>query len=268
MRSSHLALVVLILTLPGLFLFGACAASNSGAQPTAAIVDQLYSLHPNPAFVDEITQILEEYGFKVDVYQGTQINVKLYKELPKHGYQLIIFRAHSGLLAWTETDVALVEKTTYLFTDEVYSERKYVMEQLNNQITKAEMTRDYPYVFAINSKFIKESMNGRFNNTVIIMMGCSTALLDDMAIAFSLKGASIYLGWDRFVSIGYVDEATIYLVQKLLVDELTVGNAVGVTMIEKGRDPVYNAILKYWHRKNGAHTIQELITGETDHVGQ
>ena len=171
-------------------------------------------------------------------------------------------------MARSENDVIVVTKTTYLFTDEVYSQRKYVMEQLNGQILMARMTEDYPLVFAVNSKFITESMNGWFNNTAIVMMGCSTALLEDMATAFSLKGASIYLGWDTFVSIEHVDEATICLVQKLLVDELTVEKAVGETMAEKGRDPVYNAILKYWPRKNGAHTIQELITGKTAHVGQ
>ncbi|MFC1993620.1 hypothetical protein ACFLV3_07465 [Chloroflexota bacterium] len=212
MRSSHLALVVLILTLPGLFLFGACAASNSGTQPTAAIVDQLYSLHPNPAFVDEITQLLEGYGFKVDAYQGTQITVNFYKELPKHGYQLIIFRAHSGLMARIEGDDVLVTNTTYLFTDEEYSERKYVKEQLNDQMLMAEMTKGYPHVFAVNSKFIKESMNGKFNNTAIVMMGCSTALFEDMAVAFCIKGASIYFGWDNLVGIEHVDETTIYLV--------------------------------------------------------
>ncbi|MFC1993595.1 hypothetical protein ACFLV3_07335 [Chloroflexota bacterium] len=261
MRSSHLALVVLILTLPGLFLFGACAAPDSGDQPTAAIVDQLYSLHPNPASVNEMAQLLEGCGFKVDIYQGTQIDVKFYKDLPKYGYKLIIFRAHSGRMARREGEDILVTRTTYLFTDEEYSERKYAKEQLNDQLLMAKITNDYPFVFAVNSKFIMESMNGRFNNTAIVMMGCSTALLEDMAVAFCLKGASIYFGWDNLVGIEHVDEATLYLVQKLLVDKLTVDEAVGDTMAEKGRDPVFNSILKYWHRKNGDHTIQELITG-------
>jgi len=209
-----------------------------------------------------MTKLLEGCGFEVDVYQGKEIDVKFYRELPEHGYQIIILRAHSGLMALRETPTVLAEKTTYLFTDEVYTERKYVAEQVGDQMVPAEMTKDYPRVFAINSKFITKSMNGRFNNTAIIMMGCSTLCVEDMAAAFSLRGASTYLGWDRFVNIDHVDEATIYLVKKLLVNEFTVEKAVAATMAEKGRDPVFGAILKYYPPQSGDKTIRELIKGK------
>ena len=241
---------------------------GSTSEPKAAIVDQLYSLHPNPTFVDEMTGLLEECGFRVDIYQGKQIDVEFYRELPEHGYQVIIPRAHSGLMAQRETPDVLAERTTYLFTDEVYSERKYVLEQVNDQMVSAEMAKDYPRVFAVNARFIMKSMNDRFNNTAMIMMGCSTLCLEDIAAAFSLQGASTYVGWDRFVSIDHVDEATIYLVEKLLVDEFTVEKAVAATMAEKGHDPVFDAILKYYPQERGAHTIQELITGKADRVGE
>lgn len=250
------------MALPGLILFSACPATGPGAEPKAAIVDQLYSLHPNPAFVAEMTALLEGCGFKVDLYQGEQVDVKFYRELPKHGYQVIILRAHAGLLARRETPEVMAKETTYLFTDEVYSERKYTLEQLHDQMVPAEMTKDYPRVFAVNSKFILESMDGSFNKTAIITMGCSTLCLEDMAAAFSIKGASTYMGWDRFVSIDHVDEATIYLVQRLCVDNLTVAEAVATTMAEKGCDPVYDAILKYYPPQSGDQTIKELIKGE------
>ena len=262
MRSCYIALVVFILALPGLTLFSACSTPSPDTEPKAAIVDQLYSLHPNPAFVDEMTKLLEECGLGVDVYQGKQIDVKFYRELPEHGYRIIIFRAHSGLLARRESPEVMAKETTFLFTDEVYTERKYVVEQVNDQMVPAEMTTDYPRVFAVNSKFILKSMNGRFNNTAVIMMGCSALCLEDMAAAFSIKGASTYLGWDRFVSIDHVDEATIYLVKKLLVDGFAVEKAVDDTMAEKGHDPVYDAVLKYYPQKSNDQTINELIEGE------
>ena len=260
LRHYCIALVVVIFTLLGLLLFGACSAPPQGAEPKAAIVDQLYSLHPNPAFVREMTELLEEYGFRVDVYQGKQIDIELYKELPKHGYQVIIFRAHSGGMALETSSGVTVKETTYLFTDEVYTESKYVLEQLDDQILPAEITKDYPHVFAVNSKFIMKSMNGTFNNAAVIMMGCSTTYLEDMAAAFTNKGTSIYLGWNGLVSIEYVDEATIYLVEKLLIDNLTVDKAVASTMAEKGPDPDFGAILGYYPRRSGNRTIQELIT--------
>ena len=260
MRRIYIALAVLILALPGLTLFSACPTPGTGAK--AAIVDQLYSLHPNPEVVAEMTALLEGGGFKVDLYQGKQIDVKFYRELPEKGYRVIIFRAHSGLLARSESPGVLAKETTFLFTDEVYSERKYVLEQLQDQMVPAEMSTNYPRVFAVNSKFILESMDGSFSNTAVIMMGCSTLCLEDMAAAFFLEGASTYLGWDRFVSISHVDEATLYLVQKLCVDKLTVAEAVAATMSEKGSDPVFDAILNYYPSQSGDRTLEELITAE------
>jgi len=262
MRSTYIALVVCILALPGLLLFGACSAPGSGGQPKAAIVDQLYSLHPNPAFIHEMARLLEGCGFKVDLHQGKQIDVKFYRKLPDKGYRIIILRAHAGLLAQSENPDVMAKKTTFLFTDEAYSKRKYVVEQLGDQMVPAEMTKDYPRVFAINSKFIVESMDGTFDRTVVIAMGCSTLALEDMAAAFSIKGASAFMGWDRFVGIDYVDEAVIYLVQKLCVDNLTVAAAVAATIAEKGRDPYYGAILKYYPPQSGDKTLKQLVTAE------
>jgi len=262
MRSNYIALAVLILALPGLVLFSACPANGPGAEPKAAIVDQLYSLHPNPGFVAEMTALLEGCGLKVDLYQGEEVDVEFYRELPKGGYRIIVFRAHSGLLALRESPDVMAKETTFLFTDEVYSERKYVLEQLGDQMVPAEMTTAYPLVFAVNSNFILESMDGSFNKTAIIMMGCSALYLEDMAAAFYLKGASTYLGWDRFVSISHVDEATLYLVQRLCLDGLTVAEAVEATMTEKGTDPVFDSILNYYPPQSGDKAITELIAAE------
>ena len=261
-RSSFAALVALIFVLPGLLLFGACSEPDEGAGPKAAIIDQLYSLHPNQEFTAQMTELLESHGFTVDLYQGKQVDVKFYKELPEYGYQLIIFRAHSGGMALPTASGVMLKGATYLFTDEAYTEQKYVIEQLDDQLLPAQITKDYPNVFAINSKFITESMKGTFNNTAIIMMGCSTTYLDDLAFSFFGKGASVYLGWDGLVGAGYVDEATIYLAQRLLTDSLTIQEAAASTITEKGADQHFGAVLRYYPQKTGPNTVQELITGK------
>ena len=69
------------------------AGSNRSGEFKAAIVDQLYSLQPNEGFISEVTRELEDYGFKVDLYQGDEVTVDLYRRLPSYGYKLIIFRA-------------------------------------------------------------------------------------------------------------------------------------------------------------------------------
>jgi len=55
----------------------------------AGVVDQLYIFQPEQDFIYQTTQELEGYGFGIDLYSG----------LPGHGYKVIVFQAHSGLLS-------------------------------------------------------------------------------------------------------------------------------------------------------------------------
>ena len=256
--------VIICLALIGLVLFIGCFEEPTvEAGVKAAIVDQLYVLEPNQDFIDQAKAHLEAYGFeKVDVYQGEEVSVRFYRELPKHRYKLIIFRTHSGLMQRQEDSQAVVKEETYLFTGETYSKTKYVREQLTDQMLPAKMVEDYPSVFAVNAKFLLASMSGRFEDTVVIMMGCGTTYLSDMAGAFVIKGASSYIGWDSGVALGYVDEATVVLLQNLFVEELTVAEAVAGTMAQEGADPSTGAKLRYYPKESGDQTIKELIGWE------
>jgi hypothetical protein len=254
-RYLTIALAVCTLALPGLVLAG-CPTPHPDSGLKAAIVDQLAILEPNQAFIDQTTTELEACGFEVDVYSGKKVSVKLYRQLPQYGYELIIFRAHAGLLKAEEgSEVVGVKRATYLFTAEEYSQMKYVREQLDDQLLPAEMTADFPLVFAVNSKFVLESMQGRFDDTVIIMMGCSCLYLKDMAAAFTLKGASTYLGWDGSVDLGYVDRAAAGLITSLCTGGMKVGEAVA----EIEPDPDWGAGLKFYPQESGGKTIGELI---------
>jgi hypothetical protein len=148
-----------------------------------------------------------------------------------------------------------VKWATYLFTTEEYSQMKYAREQLYDQLLPAEMTADFPLVFAINANFIMEKMQGRFDDTVIIMMGCSCLYLEDMAAAFTLKGASTYLGWDGSVGLDYVDRAAAELITSLCTGGMTVAGAVA----EIGPDPDWGAGLRFYPQESGGQTIRELI---------
>ena len=222
----------------------------------AAIIDQLYVLQPNQDFIQQTTQELEDYGFEVDLYQGDEITVDLYRQLPGLGYKVIIFRAHAGLLGM---EGEIIERTC-LFTNEPYSERKHVAEQLSDQLAMARIDEHHPWVFAIGDEFVTQSMEGQFDNTVVIMMGCSCLYVDDLAQAFIEKGASTYLGWDVAVDLSYVDDAEISLVQNLCGENRTVKKAVAKTMTEKGPDPRHGAELKYYPPDSGSRTIAELFS--------
>lgn len=247
---------MVIIALPGLTLFSGCSAPSPELEAKAAIVDQLYSLQPNQAFIEQMTQELEDYGFEVDIYQGDEVTVDFYRELPSYGYNRIIFRTHSGLLG---SEGEIIKRTT-LFTNEPYSQTKHVAEQLSDQLAMARIDENHPWVFGIGAKFVTQSMEGRFPNTVIIMMGCSTLYLDDLAQAFIEKGASTYLGWDATVGLDYVDEATPILATNLYSKGMTIKEAVDKTMAEVGPDPDYHASLKYYQAKSGSQTIKELIS--------
>lgn len=228
---------------------------NNSGQPTAAIIDQLSAFgHPNQEFIEEITGDLQSYGFQVDLYQGDEVTVDLYRSLPKQGYKLIIFRAHSGLVQAEGQPLK-----TSLFTNERYSQTKYIKEQLNEELLEARVAEGYPFYFAIDSKFITESMKGHFNSTFIIVNGCSCFYLDDLAQAFISKGASSYLAWNRTVDVDYVDNATAYLVGQLCGGKVTIEEAVTNTMNVIGPDPKYKARLKYYPPQSGDSTLKELV---------
>ena len=231
------------------------AESSDTGKLKAVIIDQLYSLQPNEAFIHQMSQELRAYGFEVDLYQGDEVTVDFYRQLPGHGYKLIIFRAHSGLLGSQEEII----KRTCLFTNEHYSRTKHVTEQLGDQLAMARIDENHPWVFGIGAKFVTQSMEGRFPNTVIVMMGCSCLYLDDLAEAFIQKGASTYIGWDASVGLNYVDEATPILVINLCTKGMTIKEAVDKTMADVGPDPDHHASLKYYPIQTGKKAIDELI---------
>lgn len=67
-----------------------------------------------------------------------------------------------------------------LLTNELYSITEHVAEQVTDQLAKARISEHHPWVFAIGSEFVTRSMEGEFNNTIIIMMDCPSLHVDDL----------------------------------------------------------------------------------------
>jgi hypothetical protein len=218
------------------------STSTPVQETRAAIIDQLYTLQPNPDFIEKTTGILSGYGYKVDNYRGDEVNVDFLRGLPEQGYRLIIFRAHAGLLG---SEGKAIPKTC-IFTSEGYSETRHISEQLSGKLAKARINQDSPWVFAIGSDFVKENMKGSFNHTFILTMGCSTLYIADLAEAFVKKGAAAYIGWDASVDLTYVDNTTLKLLKELGEESITVKQALEATMKAAGPDPYWGAELKYY----------------------
>lgn len=259
--KCYLSVVSIILALTMLILTscGSTPGKTNGSQAKAAIIDQLYLIESNPIFIAEATAILESYGFAVDLWQGEDITVEFYRELPKRDYKLIVLRVHSGLLLILEESKVEPLEKTYLFTGEKYTTTKYISEQLTDKVSNALMSEDYPLVFAVNSEFIRKDGKGNFDNTAVIVMGCESYYLDDMTAAFIDKEASVYIGWNTIVSLEYVDKATLDLLDNLCTDNMTVAKGIAKTMAELGHDPYFHAYLKHYPPESGSKTIKELI---------
>jgi len=188
----------------------------------AAIIDQLSEDFPNKNFVDNITEMLEEYNFTVTYYNYTQTKVEFFKGLAKGNYGIIILRTHAAL----RKDGSTVD----FFTSEHYSETKY--EELQNErlLVKGELNisgtiKEY---FAFTPTFV-EKLEGTFPKSVVIAMGCQSLNLtvkQQMAKAFCDKGAKVYIGWSSWVSWQHSDNETMQLIKRLLHENKTIGEAV------------------------------------------
>ena len=232
--------------------------------PKAAIVDHLSLTAPNPNFKEEATNILEQAGYAVEYYPGEEVKVDFYRNLPTHDYDLIILRVHSAITAGSHS--------LGLFTSEPYSKNKYVYEQLTDQLVGAayseeERERGITY-FAIGPPFVTGAMKGRFENTTIIMMGCEGLTYTLMAEAFIENGAKVYISWNGPVSADHTDQATLYLLQHLIIEEQTLKNALRETFEQVGQDPIYDSILLYYPIEAEDYIITNTLSPLTVNVAK
>ena len=227
--------------------------TSSISEPKAAIVDHLSLTAPNQTFTQTATNILKQAGYTVDYYLGEKVTVEFYRNLPTHGYGLIVLRVHSGIGE---------RPPLALFTSENYSKTEYVYEQLTDQVGPAAF-RPYhegdPLYFGITPFFVRNSMNGGFQNTIIIMMGCDGLINAEMAKAFLDRGAKVYIGWNGPVLASHTDQTTIHLLQHLIIKKQTIDKALEETFLEIGPDPVAETILIYYPLEAGDSTIQNII---------
>ena len=231
--------VVLLVSPPGRDLTGLSSDGDDGVL-TAVIVDQLELTVPNPEFVSTVTDLLQDSGYAVDYVPGNDVTVDLYRQLPKLDYDLIILRVHStGEVSRGETDVTSIS----LFTGQPYSEDLYYEEQLSGAIGFAQYTPDSPKLFGVTAEFIRNSMEGRFDDSVVLMMGCQGFINAEGAEAFTDRGARTFIGWDGLVSAKHTDAASAQLLRYLVQDGIDTRSAIDKTMAEFGPDPDFGSQL-------------------------
>ena len=257
-RLTILAVVAAfaIALIAGYFLL---SALDQGSEvPSAVIVDQLSVGVPEPPFARSVTDQLEAAGYTVDYYPGEEVTVDFYRQLPTLGYDLILLRAHSGLIQGGER-----EGEAFLFTSEPYNNQKHTEDLSEQRLLSATYSRDslsselsdIPRFFGIVPDFIKSSMTGTFDGATIVLMGCNGLTSSTMAAAFVERGAKAIVSWDDLVTGDHTDAATDRLLELLLQGGLPLGEAVAQTAAEVGPDPWYGSELRFYPLEQAAATI-------------
>jgi hypothetical protein len=231
---------VLLVSAPGRDFLSAGSDDRDDGVLRAGIVDQLSLTAPNLEFREEVTGLLENEGFVVDYIPGEDVTVDLYRSLPQRDYDLLILRVHSTAeVSRGEEDVTAVS----LFTGQPYRSDLYRDEQLEGRIGFAQYTEESEKLFGITSRFVRESMQGQFDDTLVLMMGCQGFINAEGAEAFAARGARAFIGWDGLVSANHTDEATQTLLRYLIVQDQEPADAIARTMAEVGPDPDYQSQL-------------------------
>lgn len=236
--ALSLAFVIAALFLVSLTL----GDSPADGPKTAAIVDQLTLTVPNPDFVQSATDTLEQAGYSVDYFPGKQVTLDFYRQLPTHGYDLVVLRVHSAHFrdVWhgRSFDEAM------LFTSEPYSPDAYLDEQKAGRLAQVQYHEGGELYFGIGADFVRSSMRGQFEDTTIIMMGCSGLNTTTTGEAFLRRGAGAFVSWNDFVSGPHTDEATELLLEHLVLEGFNPVDAVALTRQDVGPDPSTNAELR------------------------
>jgi len=258
--------IAFFLLMVGLVLFAAQdwltrpRSQDIGSSRKAALIDQLAIAFPNPAFEDGLVRLFNEAGFTTDVYRGPQVTVNLYRDLPSMGYRIIVFRVHQS----TPVEYLLPQSRpvtgppVYLFTGEPYNERGYVIEQLSDLVVPAREINGSKIYFAIGPKFV-QSMSGKFPNTVIVLAGCSGLYSADLADSFIVKGASVVVGWQRFVEMDYTDKAIMRFLKAIVLERTTIYRGILAMTSDVGLDPSYKTNLLCYPEERIGLTLTEAF---------
>ncbi|KKK77319.1 hypothetical protein LCGC14_2854800, partial [marine sediment metagenome] len=219
LAAALIAAAVLLAFSPLGQQFRGLATPGPPPVPSAAIVDQTSTYDANPEFVAAATDTLEAAGYVVDYYPGEQVTVDLYRELPAHGYDLILLRVHSARVREDEHGKPIDE--VVLFTSEPYTRGKHLQEQATGGLALALYHEGGDPLFGIRAGFVTSSMRGDFNGATVIMMGCNgLTSVNATAMAFLGRGAESFTSWDDLISWGHSDAATLRLLELMLVKGL------------------------------------------------
>ena len=230
--------------------------------PRAIILDNLRLDGRSPSgkdipFVRETRELLEGIGVKVDYVGINDVNLGVYQNLAK--YNLVILRVHSGLLVGEEEK----EEVVCFFTSEPLRENLDKYSEWFSKRYLADATLELcdgtkKHFIGVKPDFIINCLNGEFENSIIIAMGCNSLESYSMARAFvDNRKALVYIGWARGVTVNHTDSAILGLLKGFFENNETIKEAVN----EASADLKTGARLTYYpdDEKTGNLRPKEII---------
>jgi len=216
------AVIVIAALLGAYFLFN----PTLPVLPKAAIIDQVSSSqlsdppsrHVNETLINITKSLLYSRFSHVDYYSDNA-TVELYRLLPSKGYKLIVWSAHSALNNQS--------KFVAISSSEKYGSKNYD-QYTSEELTLCNITGDQQLYFAITPTFVRDRMEGRFDDTIIILTTCNGLKEGYYSTADALleKGAKAVISWNGWVSLSDDDAAVPKLLRYLIIDNNTIGEAV------------------------------------------
>ncbi len=202
----------------------------------AVIIDQLERDMPNPSFQNQTMEYFTKAGYEVDLFTYDDITIDFLKNLPSMDYDFIVFRSHALAIYGDKP-------SSWIFTGEKYSEKKYIQEQLAKDLIsravpyRVSLAKDLGYDtaskdrhFIVSAKFVKDLMIEKFPSSVVILGGCDTMAHPDFGHAFIERGASSVIGWNGLVGAAQNDQVIMSLVEEMVIKKSEIGDAVDSVM--------------------------------------
>jgi hypothetical protein len=215
------------------------------APKTAVIVDQLSQYYPNPTFIQTATQLLEEAGYTVSYISYEEATVNFYRTLPTRADDFILLRVHGTAVSLNQAGDLVEESYVSLATGEAENNNhpEEVQQRWLGRFRPDNPAE--PPTFTVMGGFFEHAMQGRFDDSVIIMMGCDGLRVPGTAKLFLDRGAHTIVGWSDNVEVNHMDKTIIYLLEQYLnQDTKNMIAAVQRTQEAIGVDPSYQAELR------------------------
>ncbi len=232
--KRYIALFVLM----GIILSSAFALRS--LRKSAIVID---SISVDSEFRTRSLALLSRNGYHTIYVSGEEVTVEFFKNLPKK--DLYILRVHS----------TCINNRTWIFTGEQYSPEKYPVLQLTDLIHRARTSINSSHYFCVSPEFIQEYNKDSFAGAIILMMGCEGLSVEDLAFAFYVEGASVYISWDGYVCLEHTDQAFLALIEALCDRNLTVSDSLIYAFGLVGSDPIYSSSLKYYPPEAGNRKV-------------